>query len=132
MARTSRDIVRAAALAATLSGAPSTAWTLAQRGDLLASTRAAGAMVGGEPRLGRGVVVHAVVSLLWTAVLAVVLPRRHAVVAGAVAGGAIAALDIGVIAPRRFRAIVSLPRGPVVADHVAFGALVGWSLARSR
>ena len=130
MARTSRDIVRAAAIAATLSGAPSTAWTLAQRGDLLASTRAAGAMVGGEPRLGRGVVVHAAISLFWTAVLSVALPRRHAVASGALAGAAIAVLDVGVIAPRRFPAIASLPRAPLVADHVAFGALVGSMLSR--
>jgi hypothetical protein len=62
-------------------------------------------------------------------VLARLLPRRHAAVWGAVAGLAIAALDLGVVG-RRVPAIRELPQGPQWADHVAFGALVGWSLGR--
>jgi len=40
------------------------------------------------------------------------------------AGLAIAWLDLG-IARRRFPAIAALRQGPQVADHVAFGAVVG-------
>jgi len=43
------------------------------------------------------------------------------------AGLAIAATDLS-IADARFPAIAVLPRGPQVADHVAFGALVGAAL----
>ena len=129
--RAPRDIVKAAAVAAVLSGAPSTMWTLARRGDLLASTRAAGTMAGGRPSIVRGVAVHSVLSLGWTVVLdRVIGARRHTIVIGAVAGAAIAALDVGVVAPRRFAAVAALPRGPLVADHIAFGGLVGWMLSR--
>ncbi len=129
--RAPRDIVKAAAVAAVFSGVPSTVWTVARRGDVLASTRAAGTMIGGRHSLMSGVAVHATLSLGWTTVLAAVIrTRRHPIVAGAVAGAAIAALDVGVIAPRRFAAIAALPRGPLVADHVAFGGLVGWMLSR--
>jgi hypothetical protein len=44
---------------------------------------------------------------------------------------AIAALDLGVAA-RRFPAIAGLPRAAQVADHAAFGALVGAVVARRR
>jgi hypothetical protein len=45
------------------------------------------------------------------------------------AGLAIAALDLS-IARRRHSAIDALPTGAQVADHVAFGALVGATLDR--
>jgi hypothetical protein len=55
--------------------------------------------------------------------------RRHPVVAGASAGLGIAALDLGVIA-KRYPAVAALPQAPQWADHVAFGAVVGWVAAR--
>jgi hypothetical protein len=67
---------------------------------------------------------HCVISLGWSAVLVAVLPRRGAVAWGGAAGLAIAALDLG-IADRAVPAIAALPRWPQVADHIAFGALVG-------
>lgn len=121
-------MVQAAVLAGLLSGAPSTVHALARRRSLLASTRAAGTLLG-RPTLVRGLAAHAAVSIGWTAVLAMTLPRRHTVVAGVAAGGVIAALDLGIVA-RRFPAIRGLPVGPQVLDHLAFGAVVGAVLAR--
>ena len=122
-------VVRAAAVAGVFSGAPSTVWTSINGGDLLASTRAAGQMLlpgvaGGRGPLVAGALVHGALSLGWSAVLVAVLPRRHTVAAGAVAGLAIAAVDLG-IARVRFPAVAALPTMPQVADHVAFGVLTG-------
>lgn len=63
--------------------------------------------------------------------LAAALPRRWTVAWGAFAGLAIGVLDLGVAA-RRFPAIAALPRGPQLADHVAFGSIVGAVLDHSR
>jgi hypothetical protein len=64
--------------------------------------------------------VHLGVSLAWTLVLdrAGVRTARG----GAVAGLAIAALDLGVLG-RRLPRLRALPLGPQVADHAAFGAI---------
>jgi len=115
-----------------LSGAPSTVAALVRGADALAATRAAGTLVPGRrdrPGAAAGVAVHAVLSLSWTAVLVAVLRRlRGGVLAGALGGAAIAALDLGVVA-RRYPAVRALPPLPQWADHLAFGAVVG---ARSR
>jgi len=124
-----RTTAVAAAVAGTLSGLPSTVWTLARRGDVLASTRAAGTLLVPSTappavQLAAGALAHAALSAGWAAVLLETLPRRHAVPAGAAAGLAIALLDLRLaryLAP----AIAALPRGPQLADHAAFGALVG-------
>jgi hypothetical protein len=119
----------ATAAAGLLSGAPSTAHALLTGADPLAATRAAGTMLPGHrPGILRGALAHAAVSTLWGTVLALALPRRHTVAWGAAAGLLIAALDLGVVA-RRFPAIRALPTAPQVADHVAFGAIVGVVLA---
>ena len=60
----------------------------------------------------------------WATVLVVALPRRRTVAWGAAAGLAIGVADLAV-ADRRFPAIAVLPRLPQLADHLAFGALVG-------
>jgi hypothetical protein len=119
----------AIAFAALGSGAPSTAVTIWRKGDVLDSTRAAGSLVVADAaspavHLVAGIVAHAAVSAFWGALLWRALPRRGAVGWGAVAGLGIAALDLGVIA-RRFPALRRLPRGPQIADHVAFGMIVG-------
>lgn len=132
-----RPWVRAGLLAAVLSGAPSTVVGLARGDDLLASTEAVGQVLLGEraPRLAKlaaGSVGHLVISLLWARLLAPPLggqPRRRAVLGGAVSGLAIAALDLGVIG-RRLPSIRALPGDGLLADHVAYGAVVGWSLGR--
>ncbi|MEY2570989.1 MAG: hypothetical protein QOE63_1339 [Acidimicrobiaceae bacterium] len=127
-----QEIAVAAVAAAVLSGAPSTVWTLATRGDLLASTRAAG-MIVHRPGVIAGAAVHAGMSVGWTIALAAVLPcrgRALGAVLGAAAGAGIAALDLGLVAPRRFPAVAALPLGPQLADHLAFGAIVGWCLGR--
>lgn len=79
-----------------------------------------------------GVVAHLTISAAWTAVLEPPLrrlSRERAATVGALAGLGIAALDLGVIA-RGYPAIHALPRGAQVADHVAFGAIVGWMVGR--
>lgn len=130
-----RRVVRAWAVAAALSGAPSTAWALATGRDPLEAARAAAAVLPGSrtglAALAAGAGVHAAVAAWWTAVLAAVLPRRSraaGAAAGAVAGAGIAAFDLGVVA-RRLPAVRALPRAPQWADHLAFGALAGAVLA---
>lgn len=126
--------LRAGAVAGILSGAPSTAWAIVAGQDPLAATRAAGSLLlPNETRparlLAAAVVVHTGLSLGWATVLAATLPRRHTTAAGAVAGLAIAALDLGLIG-RRLPRVRALPVLPQVADHVAFGLVVGAVLAR--
>ena len=123
--------VAAGALAAACSGIPSTAWALVRGDDALAAARAAGTLLPGRrhrPSLVGGVVAHVTISAVWTGVFAMVGRRRRwGPASGAVAGLAIAALDLGVIG-RRYRAIAALPVGPQLADHAAFGALLGTAL----
>lgn len=125
---TSRQLVRTAVVAGTLSGIPSTVIALVRRQSLLESTRAAGSLVGSETVLG-GAVAHGLITLWWTGWLALILPRRHRAAWGAVAGLTIAALDLGVVA-RRYPAVAALDPLPQVLDHVAYGVVVGLSLPR--
>jgi hypothetical protein len=122
-----RRVVRAGLLAAVFSGAPSTAYALATGRDPLEATLAAGAMVVGEhapkpAKLAAAVPVHLALSLGWTLALHRALPTHHRTLAGAAAGVAIAALDMGLIG-QRIPAIAKLPLAPQIADHVAFGAI---------
>jgi hypothetical protein len=125
-----RRAIQAAAVAAVFSGAPSTLHALATGRDPLEATLAAGTvLLPGETRrtrlLAAAVPVHLALSLGWTIVLdrAGVRTAR----AGAVAGLAIAAVDLG-IAGRRLPRIQALPLLPQLADHVAFAAIAGWLL----
>ena len=80
-----------------------------------------------------GGAAHVAISAGWTAVLVPVLRgrgSRGAVLAGAAAGAAIAALDLGVVG-RRYPAIAALAPGRQVLDHLAFGAIIGWVMGRS-
>jgi len=124
--------VRAGLFAAAVSGAPSTLHALATGRDPLEATEAAGSiLLPNERRRGRllaaAIPLHLGISIGWALVLAAVLPRRHTLVAGAAAGLAIAALDLGVVG-RRFERIRALPLAPQLADHVAYGAAVGAAL----
>ena len=130
MQRSRRRIVEATAIAGLVSGAPSAAHAFNASGDLRAvvdygmrATRAAGTLVPpGKPGLTRGVLAHIVVSFLVGELLARVLPNRHAVIWGTVAGLFVGAFNLGVVG-RRFPAIRELPLGPQLADNMAFGAL---------
>lgn len=109
--------------------------------NVLASTEAIGAAVLRRrslrtTRLLAGAAVHLILSLLWARVLDRLLrgplsnaasTRTERAVAGATFGLGIAALDLGIVG-RRLPTIRSLATGPQVADHLAYGALVGWSL----
>jgi hypothetical protein len=125
--------IRAGAWAAALSGLPSTLHALATGRDPLEATKAAGTIL--LPRETRtlplvlaAAPVHLALSVGWAFVLC--KGRVRGTVPGAVAGLAIAALDLGIVG-RRFPRIRALPLGPQVADHVAYGVVVGIILARS-
>ena len=101
----------------------------------VAALRAAGTLLVADDaspsaQAAAGAVAHGAISLGWGVVLAAVLPRRRAVVWGALAGLAIAGLDLGVLG-RHWPRIRALPTLPQVADHVAFGALVGAVVSRA-
>ena len=130
------DAVVAGGLAALLSGLPSTAWALATGRDPFEATLAAGSLaLPRETRRARllvaAVPVHLAASLGWALVLGAVLPRRRTTVAGALAGVAIAGVDLAA-AGRAFPRIRALPLAPQLADHVAYGAVVGTVLGRRR
>ena len=115
-----------------LSGAPSTVHALATGRDPLEAALAAGSILLPQERrrgalLAAAVPVHLCLSLGW----AVVLDRAgvRGAPRGALAGLAIAALDLG-LSGARSRASARLPIAPPVADHVAFGAIVGALISR--
>lgn len=118
-------IASAAAVAGLVSGLPS---TVLDRHPI-ATSRAAGTLLG-KPTLPRAALAHVALSFGWAAVLARLLPRRPALWHGALAGLAIAALDLGVVG-RRLPAIRALPTAPQVADHLAYGITVAAVLRRS-
>ncbi len=137
MRRTSiLDGVLAGAVAAVAGGVPSTAYALASGRNPLEATLAAGSLLlPSEERPRRlllaAVPVHLAVSLGWALALSALPPHRRTTAFGAVAGLAIAALDLGLVG-RRFRRIRKLPLLPQLADHVAYGAAAGAVLARRR
>jgi hypothetical protein len=120
-------VLRAAAWAATLSGIPSTVHALATGRDPLEAALAAGSvLLPRETSRARLVVaavpVHLALSLAWT--LALDRAGVRTARGGALAGLAVAALDLGV-SGRRFPRVRVLPLGPQLADHAAFGAIAG-------
>jgi hypothetical protein len=128
------DALAAGAVAAVLSGAPSTLHALLTGCDPLEASLAAGTLLLPRERrpsrlLPAAAVAHVALSLGWAAVLAAVLPRRHATAAAVAAGLAIAALDLGVVG-RRFERIRALPLIPQVLDHVAYAVIVAVVLER--
>jgi hypothetical protein len=128
-----RRTARAGAVAAVVSGIPSTTHALLTGRDPLAATRAAGTLLPGRrdrPGVAAGLIAHVLVSAAWTGVLAATA-RRHRLgfVRGAAAGLVIAALDLG-IAGRAYPAVRALPRVPQVLDHLVFGAVTGALLDR--
>lgn len=123
-------------VAAALSGIPSTLHALLTKADPLAASRAAGNLLlpretRSGPLLIAAVPVHLSLSLGWGVVLAAVLPRRATVTWGALAGLAIAALDLNVPGERT-AAVRALRTWPQIADHVAFGVIAGAVIAARR
>ena len=119
--------LRAAAWAAALSGIPSTLHALATGRAPLEAVLAAGSVLlphetNRVKLVAAAVPVHLAVSLAWT----VALDRAGVRTArgGALAGVAIAALDLGVAA-HAYPRVRALPLLPQVLDHAAFGAIVG-------
>jgi hypothetical protein len=106
---------------------------LATGRDPLEATRAAGSILLPDetrtPRLvAASVPVHLALSIGWAVVLQRAGVRGAAL--GALAGLAIAALDLGIVG-RRLPRVRALPLAPQVADHVAYGVVVGIVLARA-
>ena len=131
-----RDALIAGAVAAAVSGAPSTLVTLAKREDVLMGARGAGAIALPRedrtlPLLAAAVPVHLALSVGWAAVLDRLIPPGAELPGGLAGGLAIAALDLGVIG-RRIAAVRDLPQGRQWADHVAYGLAVGATLRALR
>ena len=127
--------LRAGAVAGALSGVPSTVHAVATGRSPFDALRAAGTLLLADDappsaQAAAGVFAHGAISLGWGVVLAAVLPRRRTVVWDALAGLAVAGLDLGVLG-RRWPRIRALPTLPQVADHIAFGALVGAVVSRA-
>jgi hypothetical protein len=127
-----RRAVEAGLWAAAVSGAPSTLHALATHGDPLEASLAAGSiLLPNETRRRRLLVaaagVHLTLSLGWAVVLE--RARVRGAAQGAFAGLTIAALDLAV-GRALFPRIRALPLVPQVADHVAYGAIVGLMLDR--
>jgi hypothetical protein len=128
--RDRHKVIEATAVAATLSGVPSTLHALVVGGSVrraavyvFDATSAAGTLVPpGRPGFARGVIVHIGISAVCGELLARALPASRPVAWGAAAGLAIGVVNVGLIG-RRFPAISALPLLPQLADHVAFGAL---------
>src|SRR4051812_10335279 len=100
-----RDGVVAGAVAGLLSGAPSTLHALVTGADPLAAARAAGNLLlpaGARPGrlLAAGAAAHVALSVGWGTVLAVAVRRfpLPPLAAGVIAGAAIAAVDLGLVA----------------------------------
>ena len=131
MRRSLHDIAFATAVASVVSGVPSTLHALVTGRGVLDSARAAGTLVPGRldrPGLIAGGVVHGAVSAFWGLALGWLLPRRHTVAWGALAGLGIAAISLPTVGRTR-PAIAALPQVPQWADNVTFGLVMGWLLS---
>lgn len=123
------DAIASGLAGAVLSGVPSTTHALLTHGDVLEGALAAGTILlpretRALPLLASATVAHLGLSIGWAAVLRAVLPARHGAAWGALGGLAIAAFDLGVIG-RRLPRIRALPLLPQIADHLAYGTVVG-------
>ena len=132
-----RDVLYAYLAATLFSGIPSTLHALLTGGDPLEATRAAGAMLAPATASTTTLVlaaalVHPAISLFWTAVFALLLPRRHLVACAVLGAAAVAPLDLLLIAPLFFPSVAALPFWPQFADHLMWGALLGGTLQLRR
>ena len=130
-----RDVLAAGTTATLVSGIPSTAYAWLSGADPLEATRAAGAMLipASSPLtqlLVAAAVAHVAISFFWAAILVAVLPRTHIVVSATAAAALIGLIDLCLIAPVLFPEVAALPFVPQMADHLMWGASLGWVLAR--
>jgi hypothetical protein len=129
--------MQATAVAAALSGAPSTLDAFRRQRDLRSVTTyvwdatcsVATLIPPGRPDFVRGALLHVGISILCGEGLARTVPETHSVMWGAGAGLAIGVINVGVIG-RRYPAIAGLPLVPQLADNVAFGALFAFVVDR--
>jgi hypothetical protein len=128
--RTQRRILEAAGVAAVLSGAPSTVWTVVRASPAealssgVAATRAIGVLVPpGRQGFFRGALAHGVISVIVGEALGATLPARRSVAWGGLAGLAVGWVNLAVVARRAFPELAALPLGPQLADNAAFGAV---------
>lgn len=136
--RSMRIVVRAGVIGALFSGVPSTVYAVMSGVDPLEGARAAGTLVLRHEEhtpvlLVAATGVHLGLSLSWALVLDRLLARGRARRWSAPAALGIAALDLGLVG-RRFPRIRALPLLPQIADHLAYGWVVGvaldWDLGR--
>jgi hypothetical protein len=132
--RDRRRIIEATAVAAVLSGVPSTLDAVRRQREFRAAvsyirdaTRAVGTLMPpGRPSFVRGSVIHVGISVVCGETLARTLPERHSTTWGAAAGLVLGLVGVGLIG-RRFPAI---PLTPQLADNVAFGAIFAFIVDR--
>jgi len=108
-------------------GLPSTTLAALQGRPVVAygldTTRRVGVLVPPFRRgFARGVLAHAVISVVAGEVLAATLPRPRSIAWGAAAGLVMGIVNVGVIG-RRIPAIAELPLAPQLADNIAFGMI---------
>jgi hypothetical protein len=72
--------------------------------------------------------VHSTVSLFWTVLFGMLLPRRNSMIWAVIGAAGVALLDLHVIAPSLFPAVAALAFWPQFADHLMWGALLGGTL----
>lgn len=128
MSRSRRRVVEATVGAALLGGLPSTSYAVVRTGGALSgieygldATTRIGVLVPPFRRgLLRGLVAHALISVLAGGAMARLLPRRRSRLWGAVGGLAMGWCNVRVIG-RRIPAIAELPLGPQLVDNMAFG-----------
>jgi hypothetical protein len=133
---TAADAAIAGSVAAVVSGIPSTVHALATGRDVLEGSLAAGTLLLPHERrparlLPAAAAVHVTLSLGWSLVLTVALPRGGRAVWATLAALGIAGLDLGIVG-RRFPRIRALPLLPQVADHLAYAWTVAAVLAWRR
>ncbi len=121
--------VLSAMAAGLLSGIPSTVWAFATDGDPWEATRAAALVLVSRDdwfplQIAAATVVHGGMSLFWAGVLCGALSPKRAVLDGLGAGFSIAVLDLLVIG-QTIPVMRDLPFLPQLADHLAFGGVVG-------
>lgn len=78
-----------------------------------------------------GTLLRVAVALTWGVVLGRWLDRRHPVLHGAAAGGALFAFEYGLVGRRR-PLVRALPAVPQLADQVVFGTVAGAVLSSRR
>lgn len=128
-----RDLFFAWLTSTLFSGAPSTIHALLTHTDPLGATWAAGAMLlsANEPFVllfAAAALVHAAVSAFWVLVFGFLLPNRLITPWAVVGAGAVALLDLLLIAPPFFPSVAALAFWPQFADHLMWGACLGLTL----